>query len=171
MSSTNGGKKEESIEEEIDEIEREVDVIEKEVDLEIARTHRLQAVVYPSLAAFVLLASYGFYLIYSLTQSMNSLASDMAMMTRSVDSNMNKISIDMRTMTHNSNVMAYATANMQRDMWSLNNNISPPLNAMNSMIPWGANNTPYYGSNGRIPYPPPRQAQPGPYTQQSPQQK
>jgi len=42
------------------------------------RTSQLQAVVYPSLAAFVLLASYGFYLVYNLTQDVHRLSLDVA---------------------------------------------------------------------------------------------
>ena len=119
---------------------------------------KLQLMVYPSLIAFLLLAIYGYYLITSLATDVKQLSIDMNTLTRSVDKNMDIVAQNMIIMTQTINVMAHASVNMQRDMWSLNRNISTPLNPINSMLPWGggAQSGPYPGSYGPIPYPPPR---------------
>lgn len=48
--------------------------------------------------------------------------------------------------------MAASTNNMQRDMWSLNQNISTPLSMMNKFLPWKNNSTgPFPGSRAPLP--------------------
>jgi uncharacterized protein YoxC len=48
--------------------------------------------------------------------------------------------------------MAASTNNMQRDMWSLNQNISTPLSVMNKFLPWQNNkNGPFPGSIAPLP--------------------
>lgn len=48
--------------------------------------------------------------------------------------------------------MAASTNNMQRDMWSLNQNISTPLSVMNKFLPWKNNkNGPFPGSIAPLP--------------------
>ncbi len=129
---------------------------------------KLQMMVYPSLIAFLLLAAYGYYLVNSLATDVKHLSNDMSILTESVDRNMNIIARNMQMMTQTVNVVAHATVNMQRDMWSLNRNISTPLNPINSMLPWGggAQNGPYPGSSGPLPYPPPGMMYPNRYQQQ-----
>lgn len=56
-------------------------------------TRRLKHIVYPSLAAFILLASYFFYLVYSLSKDIHSMASDMVTLTAIVEDNV-KVWID-----------------------------------------------------------------------------
>ncbi|MCU7810126.1 MAG: hypothetical protein KZQ77_02655, partial [Candidatus Thiodiazotropha sp. (ex Notomyrtea botanica)] len=53
---------------------------------------RWELIVYPSLFAFILLAAYGFYLIFSLAKDVHFLA-------KSVDSNTSLMSSSVRTMT------------------------------------------------------------------------
>lgn len=55
-----------------------------------ASARRWELVVYPSLFAFIVLAGYGFYLIYSLTH-------DVAIMARSIDKNMGQNMADIAT--------------------------------------------------------------------------
>lgn len=135
---------------------------------------RLRMIVYASLFAFSILAGYGFYLISSLTRDMHLMAQQMAAMSPNVQRNMDNISANMHDMTvsvhnmtgdmhnmtttmHNMNgnidrmsratsYMAWATAQMQADIWSMNQNISTPLSLFNSMLPFGAN-------QGRYPAP------------------
>ncbi len=48
--------------------------------------------------------------------------------------------------------MAASTNNMQRDMWSLNKNISTPLSFMNSFLPWKDDQSmPFQGSKEPLP--------------------
>jgi len=146
----------------------------EEVHDDTRNVRRLKFLVYPSLVTFFLLAIYGYYLINSLATDVKQLSKDMTILTQSVDRNMNIISHNMVLMTQTMNVMAHASVNMQRDMWSLNRNISTPLSPINSMLPWGGGgqqNGPYPGSHGPIPYPPrQRMVQPNFY-QQAPNQK
>ncbi len=131
---------------------------------------KLQMTVYPALIAFLLLAAYGYYLINSLATDVKQLSKDMTVLTQSVDRNLNIISQSMIAMTQTVSVMTHASVNMQRDMWSLNRNISTPLSPLNNMLPWGGGqNSPYPGSQGPVPYPPPpNMMQPYRYQQPKP---
>jgi len=69
---------------------------------------RWELIVYPSLFGFILLAGYGFFLIYSLTRDVHYLAisvdSNMTVMSsnfQSVADNMNHLTANIRTMTIN----------------------------------------------------------------------
>lgn len=173
------------------ELESELQEFEKKAD---ATTRRLQILVYPAMIAFVILASFGFYLIYSLTSDVNRMADTISHMSGSIDRNMDSISSTMGHMsgkmdiladstqsmsanvgTMSTNVgsmtdntvemvnsigglraatydMAASTNNMQRDMWSLNKNISTPLSFMNNFLPWKDDqNLPFQGSTRPLP--------------------
>ena len=173
------------------ELESELQEFEKKAD---ATTRRMQILVYPAMVAFIILASFGFYLIYSLTSDVNRMADTIVHMSNSIDRNMNSISGTMGHMsgkmdsladsTHSmstnvgnmsTNVgsmtdntvemvksitglraatydMAASTNNMQRDMWSLNKNISTPLSFMNNFLPWKDDHSlPFQGSARPLP--------------------
>jgi hypothetical protein len=141
---------------------------------------RLRLIVYACLVAFLILASYGFYLIASLTRDMHEMTRQIAAMSPNVqhnmsaiatqlgtvgpnvDRNMNEIGRQMQQMSQATSYMAWATAHMQADMWSLNHNISKPLSFMNSWLPWSGESGPYPASQWPLPppsglggYPPP----------------
>ena len=111
-----------------------------------ASARRWEMIVYPSLFAFILLAGYGFYLIYSLTQDAHQMAKNM----QSMSNNMVVISEGMLTISQNTNNQTAAmremvvsmhgmngSMNMMRqDMSSLNYSVSRPMNKMNSFMPW-----------------------------------
>lgn len=173
------------------ELESELQEFEKKAD---ATTRRLQILVYPAMLAFIILASFGFYLIYSLTYDVNRMADTIAHMSGSIDGNLESISSTMGHMsgkmdslavstevmstsvgTMSTNVgsmtdntvemvksigglraatydMAASTNNMQRDMWSLNKNISTPLSFMNNFLPWKDDQSmPFQGSRRPLP--------------------
>ena len=147
----------------------------------------MRLIVYPAMLAFVILASYGFYLIQSLASDVNHMARTMEGMANSVDRNMNSIATTMKGMNSDVNLLtgtikgmsgdignmsantktmvesigkmknatydlAASTNNMQRDMWSLNQNISTPLSVMNKFLPWKNNtNGPFPGSVAPLP--------------------
>lgn len=60
---------------------------------------RWELVVYPALFAFILLAGYGFYLIYNLTRDVGTLAHNVSQLTSSVDSMANNITNISQDMT------------------------------------------------------------------------
>ena len=104
-----------------------------------ASARRWEMIVYPSLFAFILLAGYGFYLIYSLTQD----AHDMAKNMQSMSKNMVVISESMLTISQNTNNQTVAMNGMnnsmnqmRQDMSMLNRSVSRPMNKMNNFMPW-----------------------------------
>jgi len=71
---------------------------------ELASTnHRWEMIIYPSLFAFVILAGYGFYLVYNLQKDVHYLAI-------SVDSNMTSLASNMQSMSQN---MGQLTTNVR----------------------------------------------------------
>ncbi len=73
---------------------------------------RWELVVYPSLFSFIVLAAYGFFLIYHLTSDVAILARNMTDMTQSV----NRMTEQMVIMTQNVQHMNYNMASMSKDM-------------------------------------------------------
>ncbi len=74
---------------------------------------RLQLIVYTALFAFIVLAAYGYYLIFNLTHDVHSLSNDVRQMTRSVnkmamsvDTNMEIISVNIVRMQNSTSLMA-----------------------------------------------------------------
>ncbi len=71
---------------------------------------RWELVVYPSLFAFIVLAAYGFFLVYSLTQDVSQLSRSIAQMTVAVDSmseNMHTVSNRMQSVSLNMDDIAH----------------------------------------------------------------
>ncbi len=128
---------------------------------------RWELIVYPSLFAFIILAAYGFYLIFNLAKDVHYLAISvdtnmtvLASNMQSVSDNMGQLSANVRTMavsveSMNKKVgtlepmlaninsmeksltsMTYATHNIGRDFNVMNRNISRPMSAMNTFMPW-----------------------------------
>lgn len=170
------------------ELENELRELEKR---EESSTRRMQMLVYPAMIAFIILASYGFYLVQSLTTDVGKMAVSIITIADSVDQNMKVISSstvqmsdkmtslvnstesmtgsvghmssDVGVMKDATSNLALSTNNMQQDMWSLNQNISTPLSMFNKFIPWSNNsNGRFRGSNA--PSAPPMYYQP--YAQQ-----
>lgn len=120
---------------------------------------RWELIVYPSMIAFIVLAIYGFYLVYSLSRDVHNLSLTVIALTESVDSNLthmttsvkamdhsmtklnNNISrintnvesmtVNMASMTYSTNRMAGSTQRMQRDV----RNLSGPMGFMSSFFP------------------------------------
>ncbi len=114
---------------------------------------RWLSIYYTSMFAFVLLAGYGFFLIYSLTSSVGRVADNMDQIVVTMDkmsSDLNRVSnnttLMIKTMgvqsKHMSEMVYYmrdmnvAMAQMRYDMSVLNNNVSRPMNFMNTFMPW-----------------------------------
>ena len=115
----------------------------------MSSARRWEMIVYPSLFAFIILAAYGFFLIYSLTTDISRVADDMnkiaitmekittnmdamtknmVVMTQTIDSQ----SASMKEMTYHMRGMNMSMNRMRYDM----KNISRPMNFMNDFLPW-----------------------------------
>jgi hypothetical protein len=74
-----------------------------------ASARRWEVVVYPSLLMFIVLAAYGFYLIYSMTSDVHRVTTQMDTIVHSmvvVSDNMVRVTNNMTSMTVNMNTMA-----------------------------------------------------------------
>ena len=101
-----------------------------------ASARRWELVVYPSLLAFIVLASYGFYLIYNLTGDVNRLAYSMEAVVLSVNdvaANMNSVSGNVARISGNLDMIAGDIKTGSSDMGSLvgkMDNINHSVNVM-----------------------------------------
>lgn len=107
---------------------------------------RWEMIVYPSLLAFIILAGYGFFLIYSLTKdvhfvvqdmhkivvNMDAISKNMVVMTQTVDSQ----SSTMKEMVYHIRGMNMSMNQMRYDMSIMNNSVSRPMSFMNNFMPW-----------------------------------
>lgn len=110
---------------------------------------RWEMIVYPSLFAFIVLAAYGFFLIYSLTTDISRVANDMNKITVTME----KIATNMDAMTKNMVVMTQTVDSQSASMkemtyhirgmnMSMNRmrydmtNVSRPMTFMNDFLPW-----------------------------------
>jgi hypothetical protein len=115
---------------------------------------RWEMVVYPSIFAFVILAGYGFFLIYRLTHDMHTLSEsvthmaiivsdEMPNMTKDLNimtGSMNNMTDNIQSMTYNIGSMNRSVYGMQRDMHGMNRTVSSgPFGMMNDMMPFSSN--------------------------------
>lgn len=147
--------------------------------------HRWERAIMPMALAFILLASYGFYLIYNLTYDIGMMSNNMAQMTLSVGKNMDIVADELGHVRHNMDQitaevttmkqeivqigqtmytmndsigrMSEHTQRMGADLWDLNRNISGPMSTVNNWAPWGM-------MGGRKEPTPPMPPQPSYYT-------
>ncbi len=111
-----------------------------------ASARRWEMIVYPSLFAFILLAGYGFYLIFSLTEdahqmakNMQNISDNMTVISESmilVSQNTNNQTQAMQKMVNNMNAMNQSMNKMSHDMAVMNYSVSRPMNKINSFMPW-----------------------------------
>ena len=110
---------------------------------------RWEMIVYPSLFAFIILAAYGFFLIYSLTTDISRVANDMnkiAISMERITTNMDTMSKNMVVMTQtidsqhvSMKEMVYHIRGMNMSMNQMRydmSNVSRPMSFMNSFLPW-----------------------------------
>ncbi len=112
----------------------------------MASAKRWEMVVYPSLFAFIILAGYGFFLIYSLSRDAHQISEEMVKMSRQMESISQNMVIIAQTMDGQSQTMQEMAVNMRGmnasinrmryDMSIMNQNVSRPMSFMNSFMPW-----------------------------------
>lgn len=93
---------------------------------------RWEMVVYPSLFAFVLLAGYGFFLIYRLTHDISTLSQSVTRMAVIVSDAMPRMTKDLSKMTRSMD-------NMTGDIGGMTTEISSMSNQMDSLTPMSKN--------------------------------
>ena len=115
----------------------------------MSSARRWEMIVYPSLFAFIVLAAYGFFLIYSLSTDISRVADDMNKITVTME----KIATNMDAMTKNMVVMTQTVDSQSASMkemtyhirgmnMSMNRmrydmtNVSRPMTFMNDFLPW-----------------------------------
>lgn len=144
---TKGGNNEENMD---DCMGRSLDQLSKAF---MASAHRWEMIVYPALFAFIILAAYGFFLIYSLTTDISRVADDMSKITLTME----RVAVNMDAMTKNMVVMTQTVDSqsasmkemvyhirgmnmsmnqMRYDMSIMNNSVSRPMSFMNNFMPW-----------------------------------
>lgn len=94
---------------------------------------RWELIVYPSMVAFIVLAVYGFYLIYTLSRDVHNLTLTITTLTISVDRNMNELTNSIRTMDHTMVRMGNNIGNMDANINSMTQNIASMTQNTNAM--------------------------------------
>jgi len=110
---------------------------------------RWEMIVYPSLFAFIVLAAYGFFLIYSLTTDISRVADDMnkiAITMERITTNMDAMSKNMVVMTQTIDSQSGSMKEMTYHIRGMNSsmnrmrydmtNVSRPMTFMNDFLPW-----------------------------------
>ncbi|NOR52358.1 MAG: hypothetical protein GQ470_07025 [Gammaproteobacteria bacterium] len=115
-------------------------------------SRRWELIVYPSLFAFIILASYGFFLIYSLTTDIATMSRNISQMTVVIErmtddvgkmatdmdnlspmrTSMDNMSTDMRTMSISTDGMNRDMNYMSREVGVMNRNFG----RMSNIVPW-----------------------------------
>jgi methyl-accepting chemotaxis protein len=90
---------------------------------------RWELIVYPSLFAFIILAAYGFYLVFSLAKDVHYLAISVDTNMTVLASNMQSISDNVGQMSANVRTMAVSVDSISRDVSTL----EPMLTSMETM--------------------------------------
>lgn len=118
-----------------------------------ASARRWEMIVYPSMFAFILLATYGFFLIYSLTNDVSKVADEMSRIGENMQEvvvHMDSVSKNMVVMTQTMHVqsatmqemnthvrnMSVSVNQMRHEVAVMNNSVSRPMQFMNSYMPW-----------------------------------
>jgi len=100
---------------------------------------RWEMVVYPSMFAFILLAGYGFYLIYHLTHDISILSKNVSHMAEIVSDTMPRMSNDINGMTGSMDNMTGDMSNMSTNVSGMTGNISKMSDQMTTLRPMSNN--------------------------------
>jgi methyl-accepting chemotaxis protein len=120
-----------------------VEALDKFANTFEASARRWEIIVYPAMIAFVILAAYGFFLIYSLTSNVTRVTDYMADVTENmatVSEDMRLVSERMATMSTNIGSMSGDTDeltqsinNMNQQIYTMNQNIAIMTGSINRM--------------------------------------
>lgn len=117
-------------------------------------------VIVPMMFGFILLAAYGFYLIYRLTTDIGMMSQNMALMTQTVDRNMTVMAAELTSIQQEVKTMSSGVVSMNDHLKNMNDSmlnmtygvrqiamttnqmgsdfqsISAPVNSMSQWVPW-----------------------------------
>jgi hypothetical protein len=99
--------------------DKPTDPLERLADTFDSSAKRWEMVVYPSLFAFVLLAGYGFFLIYRLTHDISTLSQSVTRMAVIVSDSMPRMTRDLKAMTGSMDDMTIDIAGMTTEIVSM----------------------------------------------------
>lgn len=118
-------------------------MLDKFADTFQASARRWEIIVYPSLFAFVILAGYGFFLIYSLISNATQMRQYMAEMNRNfitvtqnlaqVTDEMAVVSEKMSNMSEDTRDLTRSINSMNQQIYTMNRNIHVMIASMNHM--------------------------------------
>ena len=100
-----------------------------------ASTRRWEMIVFPAMFAFIILATYGFFLIYSLTKDVGDIASEMKSINHTMQAvvvNMERQTLTVQEMNGYVRDVSVSANRMSHDLSSA----SRPMKFMNSYTPW-----------------------------------
>ncbi len=118
------------------------DALERFVGCFERSARRWELIVYPALFAFVILAGYGFFLVYSLTHDMHSVAHSMQTMVVTMDEMSRKLdAMDpmlVRMSEIDQSIRAITATNdaMRQQMAIMTHSVARPLTFMSQFMPW-----------------------------------
>jgi len=111
-----------------------------------ASAKKWETLVYPAMFCFILLSTYGFFLIYNLTKDISIVTQEMVSISRNMNTiagevhSMNAVlrdqSVQVSQMNNHMRNMSISVNQIRYDMSIMNNNISRPMSLMNSVMPW-----------------------------------
>lgn len=116
-----------------------VDPLERLADTFDHSARRWEMVVYPSLFAFVLLAGYGFFLIYRLTHDISTLSHSVTRMAVIVSEAMPRMTKDLGDMTGSVDNMTVNISDMSGDIKGMTNEVSAMSGQMETLTPLSQN--------------------------------
>ena len=108
-----------------------------------ASARRWELIVYPALFMFIILAAYGFYLVFSLTEDMHTLAknvdANMAENMRSMSANLNLLSRNVALMSDRVSEMSLNMESIDENTTVMNDYMADISSQMNTLTPILAN--------------------------------
>jgi uncharacterized protein YoxC len=111
----------------------DTECMERLADTFESSAKRWELVVYPSLVAFIVLAVYGFYLVYTLSRDVHNLNLTISTLTISVDRNMNEMTNTIRTMDHTMDKMGNNIGHIDGNIKAMTQNIATMTHNTGSM--------------------------------------
>lgn len=103
---------------------------------------RWEIVIYPAMFAFIILAAYGFYLVYSLTYDMHRMARSMDTMVVSMQEmsdkldTMNPMLARLGSMDSSMRTMTATNDAMRHHMTVMTDSVARPMGFMSNFMPW-----------------------------------
>ncbi len=94
---------------------------------------RWELIVYPSMIAFIVLAIYGFYLIYSLSRDVHNLSLTVIALTESVDNNLSRMATSVTAMDHTMTKLNNNIGRINTNVETMAVNLSTMTYSTNSM--------------------------------------